>query len=60
MLPIVYSCILAKPATSIRVSVTRFRGISAAWSVLVETRFKDAPVSTNALYVDIVDSGSDI
>ena len=51
MLPMVCSCIPTKPATSMGVLVIRFRGISAAWSVLAETRFKDAPVSTNALHM---------
>ena len=45
----VCSYILAKPATSMGVPVTRLRGISTTWSVLVRMRFKDAPVSTNAL-----------
>ena len=49
MLPMVCSCIPAKPATSIGVPVIRFRGISTAWSVLAGTRFKDASISTNAL-----------
>ena len=49
MLSMVYSCILAKPTTSMGVSVTRLREISAVLSVLVWMRFKDAPVSTNAL-----------
>ena len=49
MLPMVCFCISVKPATSMGVPVIRFRGISAARSVLARMRFKDAPVSTNAL-----------
>ena len=49
MLPMVCSYILAKLATFMGVPVTRLRGISTTWSVLVRMRFKDAPVSTNAL-----------
>ena len=30
---------------------SRFKRISVAWSVLAKTRFKDAPVSTNALRI---------
>ena len=30
---------------------SRFKRISVAWSVLAKTRFKDAPVSTNALHM---------
>ena len=49
MLPMVCFYIPVKPATSMGVPVTRLRGISTTWSVLVRMRFKDAPVSTNAL-----------
>ena len=51
MLPMVYSCIPAKPTTFMGMPMTRLREISFALSVLVGMRFKDALVSSNALYM---------